>query len=47
VTHAIEPLERDLGVSVITSLQAIAWEALRKCAITDTVAGYGRLLREH
>ena len=47
VTQAIEPLEQDLGVSVVTSLQAITWEALRKCGIGDRVDGYGKLLREH
>ena len=47
VTHAIEPLERDLGVSVITSLQAIAWEGLRKCGIEDRIDGYGKLLSQH
>jgi maleate isomerase len=45
--HAIEPLERELGVNVVTSLQAIAWEGLRKCGIEDRIDGYGRLLREH
>lgn len=45
--HAIEPLERELGVNVVTSLQAIAWEGLRKCGIDDRIEGYGRLLREH
>jgi len=47
VTHAIEPLERDLGISVVTSLQATAWEALRKCGIEDRIEGYGKLLSEH
>jgi len=45
--HAIEPLERELGVTVITSLQAIAWEGLRRCGIEDRIEGYGKLLREH
>lgn len=45
--HAIEPLEDELGVSVVTSLQAIAWEGLRKCGIEDRIKGYGRLLRAH
>jgi maleate isomerase len=47
VTHAIEPLERDLGINVVTSLQAITWEGLRKCGIEDRIEGYGRLLHEH
>jgi maleate isomerase len=45
--HAIEPLEQELGVNVITSLQAITWEGLRKCGIEDRIDGYGKLLREH
>ena len=47
VTNSIEPLERDFGVSVVTSLQAITWEGLRKCGIDDRIDGYGKLLREH
>ena len=46
-THAIEPLEQEFDVNVVTSLQAIAWEGLRKCGIDDRIEGYGRLLREH
>jgi maleate isomerase len=46
VIDAIEPLEQELGVSVMTSLQAIAWESLRATGITDSIKGYGRLLRE-
>lgn len=43
----VEPLERDLGVNVITATQAIIWEALRRCGVTDRINGYGRLLREY
>ncbi len=46
VAEAIEPLERECGIDVVTSLQAIVWEALRKCGITEPIEGYGRLLRE-
>jgi len=46
-THAIEPLERELGINVVTSLQAITWEGLRKCGIEDRIDGYGKLVREH
>src|SRR6185312_11757549 len=46
VVDAIEPLEQELGVSVMTSLQAIAWEAMRMTGVTDSIAGYGRLLRD-
>jgi len=43
---AIEPLERELGVSVMTALQAIVWHALRRCGVHDRIEGFGRLLRE-
>jgi maleate isomerase len=45
--HAIEPLEAELGVNVVTSLQAIAWDGLRLAGIKDRIGGYGRLLRDH
>jgi maleate isomerase len=41
-----EALEQEFGVTVVTAGQAIVWEALRTCGIRDSVAGYGRLLRE-
>ncbi|HEY7385642.1 MAG TPA: hypothetical protein VH743_18435 [Beijerinckiaceae bacterium] len=47
VVDAIEPLEQELKVNVMTSLQAIAWEAMRRAGIDDRIEGYGRLLREH
>jgi len=47
VIDAIEPLERELKGNVMTSLQAIAWEAMRVAGINDRVEGYGKLLREH
>jgi maleate isomerase len=43
---AIEPLEREFGVNVLTAQQAIVWDGLRRCGIEDRVQGYGRLLRE-
>lgn len=46
VIDAIEPLERELGVTVMTALQAITWEAMRRCRIEDRIPGYGRLLRD-
>jgi maleate isomerase len=44
---AIESLEQELGINVVSSAQAIVWHALRLCGINDRVEGYGRLLREH
>lgn len=46
VIDAIEPLEQELSVNVMTSLQAIAWESLRQTGIDDSIQGYGRLLSE-
>ena len=43
----IETLERALGVAVITAIQAIVWETLRRSGVNDRIDGYGRLLREH
>jgi maleate isomerase len=46
VVEAIEPLEQELGVNVVTNLQTTLWHALRLCGIGDRISGYGRLLRE-
>jgi maleate isomerase len=43
---AIEPLEREFGVNVLTAQQAILWDALRRCGVNDRIEGYGRLFRE-
>jgi maleate isomerase len=43
----VETLEQELGLNVVSSSQAIVWEALRRCKITDSIQGYGRLMREH
>ena len=43
----IEPLERALGKPVITSNQVAAWQALREQGITDQIAGFGSLFRDH
>jgi maleate isomerase len=44
--NVIEPLEREFGVNVVTSLQSIVWNALRRVGIDDRIDGYGRLLAE-
>ncbi len=44
--HAIDQIERELSVNVMTSQQAIFWNALRTAGIDDRIDGYGRLLRE-
>jgi maleate isomerase len=43
---AIEPLEHEFGVNVMTALQAIVWHALRSVGVNDRIEGYGRLFRE-
>jgi maleate cis-trans isomerase len=43
---AIDPLERELGVTVMTASQAIVWHALRRCGVDDRIEGFGRLFRE-
>lgn len=44
--HAIDQIERELKVNVMTSQQAIFWKALRTAGIADRIDGFGRLLRE-
>lgn len=41
---AIAALEDDLGVPVVTSPQAVLWNALRLAGLRARVEGYGRLL---
>ena len=45
--EAIEPLEMDTGLPVVTSNQAGLWQVLRMAGIKDRLAYLGRLLREH
>ncbi len=40
----IDRLERQLNVPVIASNQAMMWDCLTICSITDSIPGYGRLL---
>lgn len=44
--EAIEPLEQEFGVNVMTALQVIVWDALRRVGIDDRIEGCGRLFRE-
>ncbi|MDP2619296.1 MAG: hypothetical protein Q8P46_03845 [Hyphomicrobiales bacterium] len=46
VAEAIDPLEKELGMTVVTALQAIVWHALRRCGVDDRIEGFGRLFRE-
>jgi maleate isomerase len=43
---AIDPLEKEFGVNVMTAHQAIVWDAMRRCGINDRIEGFGRLFRE-
>jgi maleate isomerase len=43
---AVEPLEREFGVNVMTAHQAIVWDALRRCGVKDRIEGFGRLFRD-
>jgi maleate isomerase len=45
--EAIEPLEIDTGLPVVTSNQAGLWQVLRITGIRDHLTSLGRLLREH
>lgn len=46
VIDTIDVLEQEFGITVMTSLQAIVWNALRRCGVDDRIEGYGRLFRE-
>ena len=42
--RVIEPIERSLGLPVISSNQAMVWDMLRLAGYRDPVHGFGRLL---
>jgi maleate isomerase len=42
---AIQPLEQDMEVPVVTSMQAMTWAGLRLAGVKAEVAGYGRLFQ--
>jgi len=46
VINTIDKLEAEFGITVMTSLQAIVWNALRRCGVDDRIEGYGRLFRD-
>lgn len=45
--EAIERLETDTGLPVVTSNQAGLWQTLRMVGVGDRLSNLGRLLREH
>ena len=46
MTANIQQLEDEFKVNVVTAGQAIVWESLRRVGVTESIAGYGRLLRD-
>jgi maleate cis-trans isomerase len=42
----LETLEQDLGKPVVSSVQALLWQALRVAGVRQVIPGFGRLLRE-
>ena len=44
--EAIDSIEQELGVGVMSASQAITWQGLRQAGISDEIPGMGRLLRE-
>ena len=42
---AIQPLEQDLNVLVVTSMQAMAWAGLKLAGIKAEITGYGSLFQ--
>lgn len=47
VAPVIEPLEQDLGVPVVASMQSALWSALQRLDLHAPVKGFGRLLSHH
>ena len=43
--EAIDGLEKELNVGIVSSSLAITWEGLRLAGVTDSIGGRGRLLR--
>ena len=47
VLPVIEEIEAAIGKPVVFSNQANFWQCLRLAGVTDSIEGFGRLLREH
>lgn len=45
VVRSIEAIEKETGIPVVTSTQAMVWWGLRTIGIDDIIEGYGSLLR--
>ena len=46
VVGLIEELERETGKTIIACNAAVYWQALRAAGVSDSLAGYGKLLRD-
>jgi maleate isomerase len=44
--EAIDTLEKEFNVNVVSATQAAVWDGLRLVGITDKIEGYGRLFSE-
>jgi maleate isomerase len=44
ITASIEAIERDTGLPVVTSTQAMTWWGLRSIGVEDPIEGFGKLL---
>lgn len=47
IAPVLAQIERELGVPVVTSNQALVWACLGLCGVEKTSPGYGRLLEGH
>ncbi len=46
VVGLVEEMEKETGKSIVACNAAVYWQTLRKAGISDSIPGYGRLLRE-
>jgi maleate cis-trans isomerase len=44
IAASIETIERDTGLPVVTSTQAMTWWGLRSIGVEDPIEGFGKLL---
>lgn len=45
VVENIDPLEKDLGIPVVSNVQAMTWFGLKSLGIKEEIKGYGTLLK--
>ena len=44
--EAIDTLEKEFNVNVVSATQSAIWDGLRLVGVTDKIEGYGRLFSE-